>query len=153
MSLIKRDQPRLWDPFKELEDMSTRLNRFFGRSMLSGQEALTGFDWAPSINVSETPEAYVVKAEVPGVKKEDLKVELDGGVLTITGERKHEQQHKDEKFHRVETSYGSFMRSFSVPENARPEGIEATYKDGMLSVKIAKTKEAPKAQAKRIAIS
>jgi HSP20 family protein len=153
MSLIKRDQPRLWDPFKELEDMSTRLNRFFGRSMLSGQEALTGFDWAPSINVSETPESYLVKAEVPGVKKEDLKVELDNGVLTITGERKHEQQHKDEKFHRVETSYGSFMRSFNVPENARPEGIEATYKDGMLSVRIAKAKDAPKAQAKRIAIS
>jgi HSP20 family protein len=94
-----------------------------------------------------------VKAEVPGVKKEDLKVELDNGVLTITGERKHEQQHKDEKFHRVETSYGSFMRSFNVPENARPEGIEATYKDGMLSVRIAKAKDAPKAQAKRIAIS
>jgi HSP20 family protein len=138
MSLIKRETAKMWDPFKELEDMSARLNRFFVRPFGTSQEALTAFDWAPSINVSEVPNAYVVKAEVPGVKKEELNVQLEQGVLTISGERKQEKEHKDEKMHRMESSYGSFMRSFSLPEDAGRESIEASYKDGMLTLRIPK---------------
>lgn len=137
MSLMRRDQ-RGWDPFRELEEMSTRLNRVFGRSYPMSREAMTAFDWAPSINVSETPNAYVLKAELPGVKKDDVKLQLQDGILTISGERRYEQDHKDEKVHRVETAYGSFMRSFSVPEDASADAIEANYKDGMLTVKMPK---------------
>lgn len=137
MSLMKRDQ-RSWDPFRELEDMSTRLNRVFGRSFPASREAMTAFDWAPSINVSETPNAYVLKAELPGIKKEEIKLQLEDGILTVSGERRYEQDHKDEKVHRVETAYGSFMRSFSVPEDASADAIEASYKDGMLTVRMPK---------------
>ncbi len=152
MSLIKRETAKLWDPFKELEDMSARLNRFFVRPFGASQEALTAFDWAPSINVSEVPSAYVVKAELPGVKKDDLHVQLEQGVLTITGERKQEKEHKEEKMHRTETSYGSFMRSFSLPEDASRESIEATYKDGMLTVRIPKMQGERKSEARKIPI-
>jgi HSP20 family protein len=152
MSLIRRETAKLWDPFKELEDMSARLNRFFMRPLGTSQEALTAFDWAPSINVSEVPNAYVVKAELPGVKKEDISVQLEQGVLTVTGERKQEKEHKDEKMHRMESSYGSFMRSFSLPEDAGRESIEANYRDGMLTVRIPKVPGEKKPEARRIAV-
>ena len=136
----------------ELEEMSTRLNRLIGRPFAGFQENLTGFDWTPSIDVSETPTAYLIKAELPGVKKEDVHLDLEAGVLTITGERKQEQEHKDEKFHRVESSYGSFMRRFTVPEDANTEGVEATYKEGMLTVKLGK-KPVPEKQTKHIPVA
>ena len=154
MSLIKRDPTRLWDPFRELEEMSMRLNRMFGRPFEGLQENLTGFDWTPSVNVSETPTAYLIKAELPGVKKDDVHVDIEAGVLTITGERKQEQEHKDEKYHRVETSYGSFMRRFTVPEDANREGVEATFKDGVLTVKLSKVPaETKKPETKRIPVA
>jgi len=152
MSLMKREPSKIWDPFRELEEMSTRLNRFFVRPF-GTQEALTSFEWAPSINVSEVPTAYVVKAEVPGVKKEELDVQLDQGVLTITGERKQEKEHKDEKVHRTESAYGKFMRSFSLPEDAARENIEATYRDGVLTVRIPKMQGSKKPEARQISVS
>jgi len=152
MSLMKRETAKTWDPFKELEEMSSRLNRFFMRPLGSNQEALTAFDWAPSINVSEVPNAYLVRAELPGVKKDDLSVQVEQGVLTITGERKQEREHKDEKTHRMETSYGTFMRSFSLPEDAIRDNLEATYRDGMLTVRIPKMQGEKKSEAKRIPV-
>ena len=153
MSLMKRETSRTWDPFRDLEEMSTRLNRLFGRPFTGLQENLTGFDWTPSVGVSETPTAYLIKAELPGVKKEDVHLDMEEGVLTITGERKQEQEHKDEKHHRVETSYGSFMRRFTVPEDANTEGVEATFKDGVLTVKLGKKPAPEKPQPKRIPIA
>ena len=152
MSLMKREASRMWDPFRELEDMSSRLNRLFGRSLVS-QENLTGFDWTPSIDVSETPTSYLIKAELPGVKKEDVHVDIDAGVLSITGERKQQQEHKDEKYHRVESSYGSFMRRFTVPEDANTEGVEAAFKDGVLTVKLGKKPAPATTQTKRIPVA
>ena len=152
MSLMKREASRMWDPFRELEDMSSRLNRLFGRSLVS-QENLTGFDWTPSIDVSETPTSYLIKAELPGVKKEDVHVDIDAGVLSITGERKQQQEHKDEKYHRVESSYGSFMRRFTVPEDANTEGVEAAFNDGVLMVKLGKKPAPEKPKAKRIPVA
>ena len=152
MSLLKRETTRMWDPFRELEEMSTRLQRLIG-SPLGFQENLTGFDWTPSIDVSETPTAYLIKAELPGVKKEDVHLDMEKGVLTITGERKQEQEHKDEKFHRVESSYGSFMRRFTVPDDANTEGVEATFKDGVLTVKLGKKPAPETKQAKRIPVA
>jgi HSP20 family protein len=153
MSLIRRDQ-RGWDPFRELEEMSTRLNRVFGRAAPSSREAMTAFDWIPSINVCETPQAYLLKAELPGIKKEDVKLQLEDGILTLSGERRYEQDHKEEKVHRVETAYGSFMRSFSVPEDASADAIEASYKDGMLTVRMPKlAPEQKKKSTKQIPVS
>jgi len=143
MNLIK------WDPFRELEDVSNRLNRIFGQPLAraeSGNEMVAVADWAPSADISETDTAYLIKGEIPGVKKEDVKVTIQDGMLTIQGERKQEKEEKGKKFHRVECSYGSFMRSFRVPDDADENSVKAEFKDGMLNVTLAKSEKAkPKA--------
>ena len=147
MNLIK------WDPFRELEDVSNRLNRIFGRSTAraeSGQEMLAVADWSPSIDISETDAAYLIKAEIPGVKKEDVKVTIQDGMLTIQGERKMEKEEKGKKFHRVERSYGSFVRSFRVPDDADENKVKAEFKDGMINITLAKS---AKAKTKAISVS
>jgi len=139
MSLVK------WDPFKELEDVSNRLNRLFGRPLEHtepGQNMLAVADWSPSVDISETSTAYLVKAEIPDVKKEDVKVTVQDGMLTIQGERKMEKEEKGKKFHRIERSYGSFMRSFRVPDDAEEGKVKAEFKEGMLNVTLPKTEKA-----------
>jgi HSP20 family protein len=148
MNLTKWE-PFKWDPFKELDDMSQRLNRMFGRPVArgeAGRDTLTSIDWAPSVDISETDTEYVIKAEIPEVKKEDVKVTVEDGQLTIQGERKQEKEEKGKRFHRIERSYGSFMRSFDVPDNADESKAKAEYKDGMLTLTLPKTEKAkPKA--------
>ena len=143
MNLVK------WDPFRELEDVSNRLNRLFGQSLArseSGQNMLAVVDWAPSVDISETDSEYLIKGEIPGVKKEDVKVSIQDGMLTIQGERKQEKEEKGKKFHRIERSYGSFVRSFRVPNDADENSVKAEFKDGMLNVTLAKSAKAkPKA--------
>jgi HSP20 family protein len=137
-----------WDPFRELEDMSERLNRVFTRPALrtSGKEALTVADWMPSVDISETDAEYLIKAELPEVKKEDVKVTVEEGVLTLQGERRQEKEEKGKKYHRVERSYGSFVRSFTLPESVDEAAVKAEYKDGVLSLHLPKTeKMKPKA--------
>lgn len=149
MNLIK------WDPFRELEDVSNRLNRIFGRSASraeSSQEMLGMADWAPSVDISETDTAYLIKGEIPGVKKEDVKVTVQDGMLTIQGERKMEKEEKGKKFHRVERSYGSFVRSFRVPDDADENKVKAEFKDGMINVTLAKSAKA-KPQAINVAVT
>jgi len=150
MNLVK------WDPFRELEDVSTRLNRIFGRFPTraeSGNQMLAMADWAPSVDISETDTAYLIKGEIPGVKKEDVKVTIEDGMLTIRGERKQEKEEKGKKFHRVECSYGSFMRSFQVPNDADENKVTAEFKDGMLNVTLAKSAKAKdKAKAINVAV-
>lgn len=130
-----------WDPMRELEDMSNRLNRMFGGSLSTrnDRETMTFPDWHPSVDVSETSEAYLIQAELPQVKKEDIKVTVDKGVLRISGERKQEREDKDKRFHRVERSYGSFLRTFTLPEDVDADHIQAEVKDGVLSVRVNKT--------------
>ena len=147
MNLVK------WDPFRELEDVSNRLNRIFGQSLArseSGQNMLAVADWAPSVDISETDSAYLIKGEIPGVKKEDVKVTIQDGMLTIQGERKQEKEEKGKKFHRIERSYGSFVRSFRVPDDADESAVKAEFKDGMLNVTLAKSE---KAKTKAIEVS
>jgi len=143
MNLVK------WDPFRELEDMSHRLNRVFGRPLARlepSSEMLTMADWTPSADISETETAYLIKAEIPGVNKEDVKVTLQDGMLVIQGERKMEKEEKDKKYHRIERSYGSFMRSFRVPDDADESAVKAEFKDGVLNVTLTKSAKAkPKA--------
>jgi HSP20 family protein len=138
-----------WDPFKELNDMSQRLNRMFGRPVAhseAGRDAMTTIDWAPSVDISETDNEYVIKAEIPEVKKEDVKVTVEDGQLTIQGERKQEKEEKGKRYHRIERSYGSFMRSFDVPDNVDESKAKAEFKEGMLTLTLPKSEKAkPKA--------
>ena len=143
MNLVK------WDPFRELEDVSKRLNRIFGQPPAraeAGNEMLALADWAPSVDISETEAVYLIKGEIPGVKKDDVKITIQDGMLTIRGERKQEKEEKGKKFHRVECSYGSFMRSFRVPDDADEGKVKAEFKDGMLNITLPKSAKAkPKA--------
>lgn len=146
-----------WDPFRELEDVSSRLNRIFGqpgtaRASQEGKDAMRVFDWSPTVDIAETSEEFHIKAELPEVKKEDVKLSVDNGVLRIEGERKQEKEEKGKKFHRVERSYGSFMRTFILPDNVDESKVRAEYKDGVLDVRIPKTEKAkPKSIEVKIA--
>lgn len=147
MNLVK------WDPFRELEDVSNRLDRLFRRSPArteSNQEMLAVADWMPSVDISETDTAYLIKGEIPGVNKEDVKISIQDGMITIQGERKQEKEEKGKKFHRIERSYGSFMRSFRLPEDADESAVKAEFKDGMLNVTLTKS---AKAKTKAINVS
>ncbi|HEX5544358.1 MAG TPA: Hsp20/alpha crystallin family protein [Nitrospira sp.] len=144
-----------WDPFRELEEVSDRLNRMFARPAVSrtnGKETMIVADWAPSVDISETEGEYQIKAEIPDVKKEDVKVTLEDGVLTIQGERKHEKEEKGKKFHRIERSYGSFVRTFSLPDVIDEEKVKAEFKDGVLNLHLPKSEKAkPKAIEVKVA--
>ncbi|HEU4501928.1 MAG TPA: Hsp20/alpha crystallin family protein [Nitrospira sp.] len=137
-----------WDPFRELEDMSERLNRVFSRPTLrnTGKENLTVADWMPTVDISESESEYLIKAELPEVRKEDVKVTVENGVLTLQGERRQEKEEKGKRFHRVERSYGSFVRSFTLPESVDEGGVRAEYKDGVLALHLPKSEKVkPKA--------
>lgn len=133
-----------WDPFKELEEMNDRLNRVFGRGQFqpNNKEMIATPDWAPMVDISETVEEFVIKAELPEVKKEDVKVSVEGGVLRFEGERKQEREEKGKKFHRVERSYGRFMRSFALPDSIDEAAVKAEYKDGVLNIHLPKVAKA-----------
>jgi HSP20 family protein len=133
-----------WDPFRELEDMTDRLNRIFARPALrtNGKETMTVADWVPTVDISETEGEYLIKAELPEVKKDDVKVTLEDGILTIQGERRREKEEKTTKYHRVERSYGSFVRSFSLPDQVDENRVKAEFKDGMLNLHIPKSEQA-----------
>ena len=147
-SLIRWD-PTRWDPFKEMEDISERFNRLFGRLPArreGGREAMTVADWTPTVDITEDEKEYLIKAEIPEVDKEDVKVTLQEGVLTIQGERNQEKEEKGKRFHRVERSYGTFLRSFTLPEDSAEDKLKAEFKDGMLLVHLPKA-EKPKPKA------
>lgn len=130
-----------WDPFRELEEMSTRLNRALGRPALQSgtKDSLAMTDWSPSVDILETAEDFQVKCELPEVKKEDVKVNVSDGLLRIEGERKFDKEDKTKKYHRVERFYGSFMRSFALPEGVEQDKVKAEFKDGLLTVRMPKS--------------
>jgi HSP20 family protein len=149
MSLIR------WDPFSDMDRVFDRMvRRSFGMPRLSweGNGGSTKLEWAPSADISETEKEYLIRAELPAVKKEDVKVTVDSGTITIEGERKQQKEEKNEKFHRVESLYGNFTRSFSLPEDINVEGIRCDNKDGVLTVHIPKTLAAEKPKAKQIKV-
>lgn len=134
-----------WDPFAEMQSLfGPLMPRSVGlMSRLSGDRET--LEWSPSADISETDKEYLIRAELPGVKKEDVKVNLADGMISIEGERKQEKDEKTEKFHRIERLYGSFSRRFSLPEHIKADAVRSEYKDGVLSVHIPKTeKEKPK---------
>lgn len=138
-----------WDPFRELEEMSNRLNHAFGRPAAGhdgGTGNLTVAEWTPSVDVSETDAEYLIKADLPEIKKENVKVSLENGLLTIQGERTYEKDEKGRRYHRVERSYGRFVRSFTLPDSVDESKVRAEYKDGVLNLYVPKADKAkPKA--------
>lgn len=137
-----------WNPFAELEDILDRYSRsryprVGGENGTLSRDLLQRTDWAPAVDISETPDAFHIHAEVPGVNKDDIKVTLQDGVLTIQGERREEKPAEEgSKQHRVERFYGSFARSFTLPESVDEDGVEAEYKDGILNLKLRKSEKA-----------
>jgi HSP20 family protein len=135
-----------WDPFKDLEETSNRLNRLFGRFPFfragEGKEAMTVTEWAPLVDITEDDKEYLIKAELPEVKKEEVKVTVENGVLAISGERKFEKEEKGKRYHRMERAYGSFLRSFTLPEGTDASKVNAECKDGVLKVHVPKSEKA-----------
>ncbi len=135
-----------WDPFKEFDELQSRLSTLFGRApvrqMGDKRETLTVAEWAPLVDITEDDKESLIKAELPEVKKEDVKLTVHDEVLTITGERKYEKEEKGKKYHRVERAYGSFTRSFTLPEEVDSAKINAEFKDGVLKVHLAKSEMA-----------
>ena len=135
-----------WNQLKELEAMRHGLGSLYSRSPLhlpEGQEEQIAVpEWAPLVDISEDDKEYLIKAELPELKKEDVKVTAEEGTLTITGERKFEKEEKGKRYHRIERAYGSFGRSFSLPDDASPAKVSAEFKDGVLTVHLVKTAKA-----------
>ena len=135
-----------WNQLKQLEALQHGLGSLFTPSPVHGQEAqeepLAVAEWAPLVDISEDDKEYRIKAELPEVKKEDVKVTAEEGTLTIMGERKFEKEEKGRKYHRVERAYGSFVRSFSLPADANPAKVSAEFKDGVLTVHLVKDEKA-----------
>lgn len=134
-----------WNPFAEFEDLLNRYNRSLGLSTGpagEGREVLSKTDWTPAVDITETADAFELKVELPGIPRENVKVNVQDGVLSISGERQLEQEDNDRKRHRIERLYGSFVRSFSLPDNVDEQGIAAEYRDGVLLLTLAKQENA-----------
>jgi HSP20 family protein len=142
-----------WDPFGDVDRTFNRMMRraFAGMPRLPMDEGGARQEWSPSADISETDKEYLIRAELPAVRKEDVKVTVDGGVITIEGERKQQREEKGERFHQVECSYGSFTRSFSLPDNVNVDAIRCEEKDGVLTVHLPKT-ETQKSKPKQISV-
>ena len=137
-----------WDPFRDIVTLRDRMDRLFDDSLArirGGEEEFGLSGWAPSVDIYETPDNLVIKAEVPGVNKEDITVEVKDNTLCLKGERKFEKDVKEENYHRMERSYGSFKRLFSLPATVDQDKVKASFKDGVLEIKLPKIrKEEPK---------
>jgi HSP20 family protein len=157
MSALTRWEPfkTRWDPFKEIEEMEKRLSTWLSHPAIrrdSEKEALTVAEWSPLVDITEDEKEYVIKAEIPEMKKDDIKISVQDDVLSISGERKYEKEEKGKKYHRVERAYGSFMRSFTLPEDADGSKVNAEYKDGVLKIHLPKSEKAkPKAIEVKVA--
>ncbi len=129
-----------WDPFTAVDEAFTRFPSLFGRwPQLSG-DGEKSVEWSPSVDISETAEEYLIRAALPAVRKEDVIITVDDGMLTLKGERLQKEEQKNERFHKVETFYGTFSRSFSLPEATDANAIRAESKDGVLTIHVPKAK-------------
>jgi HSP20 family protein len=140
-----------WDPFRELMSFQERINDLFDRTFWRRgpeEEGLVTGTWAPAVDIYETDDKVVLKAELPGLKKEDIDIQIRDNTLTLKGEKKFEKEVKEENYHRVERAYGSFQRSFTLPSTIKQEGIEASFKDGVLEISLPKVEEAKPKQIK-----
>jgi len=133
-----------WNPIRELEEVQSRLSSILPFPSLrknGDKELMTVAEWAPAVDITEDEKEYIVTAELPEIKKEDVKLTVENGILTLSGERKFEKEEKGKRYHRIERSYGSFLRSFDLPDDADAGKVDAKFSDGTLKVHIAKTEQ------------
>ncbi len=137
---------RGYNPFAELEAIREQFNRILNQATQA--EVKKDIDFVPVVNTREADDAYYIEVELPGVKKEDISIDVNDDTLTISGERKVKEEHKEDNFYKVESVYGKFERSFSLPEDVDTDKIEATSKNGVLEIKIPKVQKVEKAPKK-----
>jgi len=138
-----------WDPFRELTSLQNRMSRLFEEQYGSrGEEALTAGAFVPPVDIYEDEHSIQLKLEVPGIDQKALDVKVENNVLTVSGERKFEKEEKEENFRRVERRYGSFTRSFTLPNTVNPEDVSADYNHGVLKIRLGKRAEAKPKQIK-----
>lgn len=143
MARMRPFQHVMSDPFRELFDLQRSINKLFNESYGdTGREGVALSTWAPAVDVFEDENSYLIKLELPEINREDVKVNLNENTLTISGERRLENEEKRDAYHRIERSYGQFYRSFSLPPNVNAETINAQFKDGVLRVTLPKKEEA-----------
>lgn len=133
-----------WDPFRDMVTLRGKMNRMFedvftGRTE-EGKDLATS-TWAPSVDIFETESELVLTAEVPGIEEKDIEIKIEDNTLTLKGERKFEKETKEENYHRIERSYGSFYRAFTLPNSIDPEKIQATHENGVLKITMPKRTE------------
>jgi HSP20 family protein len=133
------NQPiKKWEPFKELvtlrDDMDRFFNSFFGRSLGDNYEGV----WAPVVDIEEDKDTFIVKAELPGMKKEDIKISVRGNILSLVGERKYGSEEKNKTYHRIERAYGKFVRTITLPTEVESDKVKAAYQDGILTITLPK---------------
>jgi HSP20 family protein len=133
-----------WNPLREMVSLRERMNRLFDDSWCRtdgyGDDVAMGM-WSPAVDMFEKDDHLVIKAELPGMEKKDINLDLKDGVLTLRGERKHENQVQDENFYRREMSYGKFVRTFSLPSDVDPEKIKAEFQNGLLTIEVPKPEQ------------
>jgi HSP20 family protein len=142
-----------WTPRGDLQSFQDEMNRMFNQFFQGGTGEEAGWGvrtWAPPVDIYETDDAVILKAELPGVSKDDVSIEIHQNTLILRGQRKHEAEVKEEHYHRVERAYGTFQRSFMLPTLVDQEHVQATYKDGVLELRLPKSEAA---KPKRIAIT
>jgi HSP20 family protein len=133
-----------WEPFRDLLTTQDRFNRLFNETLgnVFGGEEVGGRAWNPAVDIYETDQQLVLKAELPGVDPKDVDVRVEDGTLYLKGERKQEKDVKEGNYHRIERSYGSFTRTFSLPNSVNVDNIKGDYRDGVLTLTMAKREEA-----------
>jgi HSP20 family protein len=141
-----------WDPFRDLMTIQERMNRLFDQTLsktrTEDEEGLTASTWSPAVDIYETADSIVLKAELPGLSRENIDIQVRDNTLTLKGERKFEREVKDENYLRIERSYGAFQRGFSLPAVIQQDKIKATFKEGVLEVSMPKAEEAKPTQVK-----
>ena len=136
-----------WNPLREMDEAQNRLSRFFlgGFPNRMGSDeihSLAVADWSPEVDISEDDQGYLLKADLPEMKKDDVRVTVEDGILCVFGERKSEKEDHKRKFHRLERSFGNFRRSFTLPEDADSTKVTAEFRDGVLKVHLPTTTKA-----------
>jgi len=130
-----------WDPFRDIMTLRDKMNRLFDDTVKGEEKDMFGSTWAPSVDIYETENELVLNAEIPGINQEDIEVKIEDNTLTLRGERKFEEETKEENYHRIERSYGSFFRSFSLPHYIDQEKINAEHDNGVLRIHMPKKPE------------
>ena len=130
-----------WDPFRDIMTLRDKMNRLFDDTVKGEESDMFGSTWAPSVDIYETENELVLNAEIPGINQEDIEVKIEDNTLTLRGERKFEEETKEENYHRIERSYGSFFRSFSLPHYIDQEKINAEHDNGVLRIHMPKKPE------------